>query len=320
MSRLHVDHKDIKNFAEEKVNLKADYAKKYREQAARLKEKLENYLKEHKDFSLKKILLSGSLAKGTSLKNINDIDLACYISGADVPRDVDALLKYLEDKLKVAFPNFSPDQVKRQNYSICVSFQGTGLDVDIVPILYNGDPNWYGCLVSKENGEFLETCIPRHLEFIRTRKANDPDFAQVVRLIKFWARKQKNEDPNFRFKSFMIELILAHLSDNGQVLSDYPEALQSFFTYIARTGLEEQISFSDYYDKAKISKFSDIVQIIDPVNSKNNAAKLYSQNNVEKIVDAALEAGDAIDAALAAPTKEKTLYYWQKVFGSTFRM
>ncbi|WP_434778506.1 CBASS oligonucleotide cyclase [Neisseria sp. Ec49-e6-T10] len=318
MSRLHVDHKDIKNFAENKVNLKADFAKKYREQAGRLKEKLENYLKEHKEFSLKKILMSGSLAKGTSLKDINDIDLACYISGSDVPRDIDALLNYLEDKLKTAFPNFTPDQVTRQNYSICVSFRGTGLDVDIVPIIYDGDPDWYGCLVSKENGDLLETCIPRHLEFIRKRKANDPHFAQIVRLIKFWAKKQKKEDPDFRFKSFMIELILAHLSDKGQDLSDYPEALQSFFTYIARTNLEEQISFSDYYDKSKASKFSDIIQIIDPVNSKNNAAKLYSQSNVDKIVEAALDAGDAIDAALVAPTKEKTLYYWQKVFGSTF--
>jgi len=37
-------------------------------------------------------------------------------------------------------------------------------------------------------------------------------------------------------------------------------------------------------------------------------------------VCAALAAGDAIDAALAAPTKEKTVYYWQKIFGSSFQI
>ena len=37
------------------------------------------------------------------------------------------------------------------------------------------------------------------------------------------------------------------------------------------------------------------------------------------IVDAALDAGDAIDAALKAPTKELTVHYWQKVFGSSFQ-
>ena len=30
------------------------------------------------------------------------------------------------------------------------------------------------------------------------------------------------------------------------------------------------------------------------------------------------ELTDAIDAALSAPTKSETVYYWQKVFGSSF--
>src|SRR5699024_5364366 len=98
------------------------------------------------------------------------IDMACYISGADVPADVDALLTYLADRLRKAFPNFSPDQVNPQTYSVTVSFRGTGLDVDIVPILYNGDPQWYGNLVSQEDGSFLRTSIPLHLEFARNRK------------------------------------------------------------------------------------------------------------------------------------------------------
>jgi hypothetical protein len=55
------------------------------------------------------------------------------------------------------------------------------------------------------------------------------------------------------------------------------------------------------------------------VNEKNNASKLYTTLQADAIVDAALDAGDAIDAALAAPTKEKTIYYWQKVFGPTFQ-
>jgi hypothetical protein len=32
---------------------------------------------------------------------------------------------------------------------VTVSFRGTGLDVDVVPILYDGDPKWYGNLVSQ---------------------------------------------------------------------------------------------------------------------------------------------------------------------------
>ncbi|MFN5727123.1 MAG: nucleotidyltransferase, partial [Pseudanabaena sp.] len=61
-------------------------------------------------------------------------------------------------------------------------------------------------------------------------------------------------------------------------------------------------------------------QIIDPVNSLNNVSELYTNAQADAIVDAALDAGDAIDAALTAPTKEKTVYYWQKIFGSPFQI
>ncbi|MGB7290995.1 MAG: CBASS oligonucleotide cyclase [Thermodesulfobacteriota bacterium] len=321
MGRDHVDHSDIVRFAQDRVNLPKDKADEYRAQARRLRERLESYIADHPDFTLKKMLLSGSLAKGLALRSLNDIDVACYISGADVPTEISALLDYLAERLRTAFPNFSPDQVQPQTYSVTVSFRGSGLDVDVVPILYNNDPQWYGNLVSQDDGSFLETCIPRHLDFTRKRKqAQETDFAQVVRLIKFWAWKIKNENEGFRFKSFIIELILAHLSDQGLDFSDYPEALQHFFTYVANSNLDEQIAFDDYYKLSEIGSFTEPVQIIDPVNPKNNTARLYTAENVAAIVDAALDAGDAIDAALAAPTKQETIYYWQKVFGPSFQM
>ncbi len=321
MSRLHISHTDISNWAIDKVNLPKDKATEYREQANRLREKVENYLSEHPDFTLRKMLLSGSLAKGTALRSLNDIDVACYISGADAPQDISKLLEYLAERLRKAFPNFTPDQVKPQTYSVTVSFKGSGLDVDIVPVLYYEDPEWYGKLVSQHDGSFLETCIPRHLEFIRKRKAkNQVHFAQVIRLIKFWVRNQKQENEFFKFKSFMVELILSKLADDGLDFSDYPEAMQHFFTYLAKSDLKEIIIFSDYYSIGEAKGHSEPIRIIDPVNSKNNASKLYTIQQAQTIVEAALNAGDAIDSALAATTKEKTIYYWQKVFGPTFNI
>ena len=73
MSRTHIDHRDLVLFAEDKVNLPKDKADEYRAQARRLREKLEGYLSEHPDFSLKRIQLSGSLAKGTALRSLNDV-------------------------------------------------------------------------------------------------------------------------------------------------------------------------------------------------------------------------------------------------------
>jgi hypothetical protein len=129
----------------------------------------------------------------------------------------------------------------------------------------------------------------------------------------------KQERDGFRFKSFMIEMILAKLCDDGVDFSDYPEALQSFFTYIGRSNLRERIVFADHYPASDAAKVKDPVQIFDPINCTNNVARLYTEAQADAIVEAALDAGDAIDAALAAPTKQLTVYYWQKVFGSAFQ-
>lgn len=321
MGRQHVGHNEIAQFAKDRVNLPKDVADEYRAQASRVRDKVTSYLNDHPDFSLKKILLSGSLAKGTALRTLNDIDMACYISGSDAPQDISELLSYLADKLRKAFPNMSFDQVQPKTYSVTISFKGSGLDVDVVPVLYYNDPNWYGCVISQEDGSLLETCIPRHLEFIRTRKKKqETHFAQVIRLAKYWVRFMKTERADFKFKSFMVELIMAKLLDRGIDFSDYPEALQSFFTYLATSDLNEMIVFEDYYKVSTVPTFTERVRIIDPVNSKNNASKLYTISQADIIVDAAIDAGDAIDGALSATTKEKTIYYWQKVFGSTFQI
>ena len=74
MSLNHVGHAEIVRFAEDRVNLPSDKAREFRAQARRLRERLEGYLSEHPDFSLRKMLLSGSLAKGTALRSLNDID------------------------------------------------------------------------------------------------------------------------------------------------------------------------------------------------------------------------------------------------------
>ena len=230
------------------------------------------------------------------------------------------LLNYLADRLRKAFPNFRADQVTPQTYSVLVSFRGSGLDVDVVPILYDGDPDWYGNLVSQDDGSFLRTNIPLHLEFTRKRKRKqETHYAQVIRLAKFWVRNVKQQQEDFRFKSFMVELVMAKLLDDGVNFSDYPEALQSFFTYIARSNFRERIAFSDYYGLASVGTFTEPVKIIDPVNAKNNVSRPYTTAQADAVVNAALDAGDAIDAALAAPTKGDSVRYWQKVFGPSFQ-
>lgn len=315
MSSEHVGHKEIVAFADRVVNLHRDDAKEYRDQVHRLREKLQGFVSENPDFGLRKILLSGSLAKHTALATINDADVAVYVQSA--PDNVGELLPWLEKKLR-QIPNLNEEQVVIQNYSVRVDFRGTELSVDVVPVHAEGDGDW-GYLLSQEDGERLRTNIAHHKEFITKRRKNNPDYAQVVRLLKWWARFRKAENSDFGFKSFMVELVLAKLADNGAVLDDYPEAMASFFTYIAKTGFGEQIEFSDYASEAgKPGACSDPIRVFDPVNPENNVARKYDESKRQIIVNECIAAGDAIDAALFAPTKAETVNYWQKVFGPSF--
>ncbi len=314
MSRDHIDHKHIQEFADRVVNLKKDDAKKYRDQVNRLRTKLDELIKENPDFELQKMLLSGSLAKHTALKNINDADVAVYVSSA--PQNVGDLTKWLAEKLRLAFPNFNYDQVVIQNYSVKVEFRGTGLDVDVVPIYKKGEGDC-GELVSQEDGTKLLTNISLHKEFIKTRRVKHSNYAQIVRLLKWWIKTQKERDSNFKFKSFMVELIIAKLFDDGIITkNDYPEMLLCFFDYISQTNFGEEIYFTDYTNKPKIC--NDPIRVFDPVNPSNNLGRKYNSNDRDKIVTEALNTGDAIEAALKAPTKELTIYYWKKIFGPSF--
>lgn len=319
MAREHVDHADILRFAEERVNLARQDAVDLRAQANRLRDKLEAYLEDNPHFELRKMLLSGSLAKGTALKTISDIDVACYVSSDSAPQKVEELIRWLAKKLEKAFPNFTPEQIKRKTFSVSVTFVTTGNEVDVVPILYTGDPQWRGDLISQDTGERLMTSVPMHLEFIRKRKKeHERHYAQIVRLLKHWSELRKQEDSAFRLKSFMVELIVAHLADCGTRLHDYPEALASFFNYVASDEFRTSIAFRDYYDPTKCEATTDAIRIWDPVNYENNVSKLYTTENKSKICEAALDAGDAIDSALHAVTKGDTVRYWQKVLGPTF--
>ena len=106
-----ITHSDLLVFADSKVNLKRDDAKEYREQVNRLREKLDSFIAEHPDYGLIKMLLSGSLAKGTALRTLNDIDVALYVQGDVVPAVEADLLEWLAERLRKAYPNMDASQI-----------------------------------------------------------------------------------------------------------------------------------------------------------------------------------------------------------------
>ena len=114
-------------------------------------------------------------------------------------------------------------------------------------------------------GKRTLTSIPLHLDFIRKRKESQPThFAQAIRLIKWWVDQRRQDTPGFDFRSFLVELIMAKLADDGKQFDDYHEGLVHFFSYIQRTSLRDRIAFSDNYPASKLpANRVDTVEIFD---------------------------------------------------------
>ena len=316
-----VNHPEIAAFATDKVNLPHDSAVKYRSQVQGLRDRLQAKIKVDPSFDLVKMLHSGSVAKGTALRNVNDLDVAVYVKAGAAPASDAELIPWLADRLREANPNMNADQFEPQDHCVTVRFRGSGLDVDVVPVLYEGDDNDYGYLVRKYTGERVLTSIPRHLEFIRSRKqAHGDDFKQLIRLTKWWKRIELNRNPNFRFKSFMIELLWAKIVDEGQSLKDYPEAMEAFFAYIVTSELREQVAFTDFFPRSAIpARSTRAIEVLDPVNLLNNVGGRYSDSDRQLIVVAAHNALDAIGEAKYATTKGDAVGCWQDILGTGFK-
>lgn len=142
----------------------------------------------------------------------------------------------------------------------------------------------------------------------------------MVRLVKWWVKQRKEADASFRFKSFMVELLVAHLVDAGKIeLSDYVSALEDVFDYIVVTGLQERIAFTDNYALSQLPAASGTpIEIFDPVNPDNNVAARYTETNRRAIVEAAAEAADRIAEARFSDTKDRATALWQAVMGRSF--
>lgn len=317
-----VTHQQIAAFVADRINLPHADAVKHRTQVNGLRDRLASKIAADPGYGLVKSLHAGSVAKSTALKNVNDLDLAVYVKAAEAPAGDAELVPWLADRLFEATTNMSRDQFEEQTHCVTVHYRGSGLDVDVVPVLYEGEANDVGYLIKKHTGDRLKTSTRLHLDFIGSRrKTYGLEFLELIRITKWWKRQVVTRtDPDFKFKSFMIELIWAHLADSGLSLTDYPKALEKFFEWIVKTGLEERVTFTDFTPASTFpARGSGPIEILDPVNPENNVAIRYDCAGRDKILDAAASAYDALTDARFATTKGRAVDDWHELLGPTFK-
>lgn len=313
---MEITDTDLANFIQSKVTLPKDKAAVYGEQVRSLRKRLEKYINDNPEFQLIKMLNSGSIAKGTALSTINDIDVAVYIKPDDIDNsELSDILEYVREALiKVYEGLMESNQFTLGTHCIKVNFRGSGLDVDVVPVIYRGKANDRGDLLNRDTGEWVETSIPLHLEFTMARKELYPFYADLVRMTKWWRNER-----DFKFKSFLIELVWCYLVDTQNLPNSRIDAFAKFLSYILRTKLEEKIIFTDYYKPSDVKNdVQSPVKIYDPVNPENNAGGNITEQERTKIIEESQVAFDALSMASSAYAKGKAVENWQKILGSSF--
>ncbi|WP_438298450.1 CBASS oligonucleotide cyclase [Sporosarcina sp. FA15] len=314
--RMLFTNQDLKNFIEIKVNVKSEKVNEYRKQVNRLRDNLTDYIKENPDFGLVKMLHSGSVRKGTAISTLNDMDVAIYVKPDQVENYTEEqVLTYIKDGLVKAYKryNMTEDQFSIGRHCIKVSFKGSGLDVDVVPVIPNGEPDDRGHLIAQDTGERVLTSIPLHLSFIRSRKNSNSNYATMVRVTKWWRNKN-----DFKMKSFLIEMIWAHIADSEGISDDIVTALQQFYRYIINTELKDPIIFEDHYKKSEVTLVENGINIFDPVNPDNNLGDSLDYLKLERIIDEADEALGSLSLAIQASTKNVAISSLKQIFGTSF--
>jgi hypothetical protein len=297
------------------LRLPTDKRKEYHEQVDRLISELSRTVREKTEIKITKVVKAGSFAKFTILRKTStdpvDVDVVFYISGRSVDKEtLQSLNDTIYNLLISIYPNKNVEDFEIQRKAATVSFVGTGLSVDIVPVIEHPNKAGYGWQYDLQDGSRMQTCAPCQIKFVRDRKNQDKDFRTLVRLAKKW----RNHAELKALKSFVIELIMAHILDTEGSAGSVEQRFRRFLLYIAQSGLQEKLQFPE--NVAPFGSFNDPVVILDPVYSLNNVASRITEAERVEIVAAAQSAWEAAHFASAEDDNE----VWKELFGPRFRV
>ena len=311
---MALSNTQLRYFDSEVLRLPADKRKEYHAQVDRLVDNLRRSVRDKMTIRITRVVKAGSFAKFTILRKTSDtpvdVDVVFYVSGEDADAEtLEDLTARIYDLLVEQYPTKSVEDFEIQRKAATVTFVGSGLVVDIVPVIVDPERDDYGWQYDIRDGSKVETCAPCQIKFVRDRKNDDGDFRTLVRMAKKW-RNWAELKP---LKSFAIELIMAYLLDTRGKDGSIEQRFRDFLLYIAQTGLKEVISFPE--NTGVIPAFADAVVIIDPVASDNNVTSRISEAERKDIVAAAQEAWETANFASA----ENDASVWKEIFGPQFR-
>lgn len=309
---MPLSNTELRNYDSNVLRLPADKRTEYHEQVDRLIAELSKTVRSKTKINITKVVKAGSFAKYTILRKTSDdpvdVDVVFYISGKSATSEtIETLSETLHALLIDIYPTKSVEDFEIQRKAATVTFVGSGLSVDLVPVIEDTQKPGYGLQYDRE-GSTVDTCAPCQIKFVRDRKEKDKDFRTLVRLAKRW----RNHAEIKPLKSFAIELIMAHVLDKDGCSGTIEARFRNFLLYIAQSELKERITFPE--NTGAIPSFSGPVVIIDPVCNSNNVASRISDAERNEIVAAALRAWETVHLASVDDDTD----VWKEVFGPRF--
>ena len=296
------------------LRLSQDDRTKYHGQVDRLISALRKAIHAETDFKVARVIKAGSFAKYTILRRGEgrkvDVDVAFYLSDKDVDQeDLESLSDQIFKFLVSLYPNKNVEDFEIQKRAATVAFVGSGLDVDIVPVIQIPSKPDYGWQFGTDGSKVL-TNAPGQLDFIKRRKQKDKYFRSLVRIAKQW--RHYKEIPGL--KGYTIELLVAFLLDRDGAQESLEQRFTQLLCYIAQSGLQETISFAE--NTKPLGSFAEPVKILDPVNSKNNVAARISEEERLGIVSKAKADWETAHYA----SEEGDVEIWKELFGPRFKV
>lgn len=307
-----------------RIKLKRDNMPKYKEQINNLIENLQKKIDsdEKTDLRVTKFLIAGSWAKRTILRHTGDhpidIDLILYIEGDEnLKNDIEKLHDYVVQYLKDIYPSKEDSDIEAdgKTKSIKIKFIGTGMEVDIVPVVSINTPIDYVWQPQRGGGGRYITSVTKQLEFASDRKKNNTSYTAIVRSLKWWKNYQELKDEEL--SSFAIELIVSYLDINEGVETNIEKGILRFFTFVSNSSFPI-ISFKEAINT--VPAYSTPIYICDPTNKENNAAKKMEKKNFDEIKKKANDAFEGISIAQSKSTDYETIEEWKSIFGSSFNI
>jgi Second Messenger Oligonucleotide or Dinucleotide Synthetase domain len=312
----------------ERIKLKQDNMPKYREQVKTLQEKLEAKIKDDKRSGLRvtRSMIAGSWKKGTILRptgeNPIDIDLVLFVEGEDVKDDIKKLHDFIVQYLEEIYPQKDINQdvdAEGNTKSITITFTGTGLQIDIVPVVPLISPKEYVWQPQRGGGGKYITSVTKQLSFSSERKIKNNSYTSIIRALKWWRNYKELQplDDEPGISSFAIELIVAYLDISKGKQENIEEGIIRFFQFVSTANFPE-IQFQNAINR--VPAYYTPIFIADPTNNENNAAKKITQMKWDEIVKEANVAFESLNIAISKHFEGETISEWKTVFGPSFNI